>query len=70
MDMIRQVDMTRQAATTLGSAISADFETISHWAGERGMTFKTWEDLPAVNERRERLRQPLFKRELPRHSSS
>jgi len=46
--------------------IEADLATIAAWAGPRGLTVKTWDDLPAVNRRREHLRLPPFKRAFRR----
>ena len=43
-------------------AIDADFDQIALWAAARGVAFKEWDDLPKVNDTRERLGQPRFKR--------
>lgn len=45
-----------------GEPQEVDFDTVATWAAPRGVTFHTWEDLPAVNRQRERHRMPLFKR--------
>lgn len=47
-----------------GEPVFAGFEHVRSWAGQRGVPFQTWDDLPAVNSRRERLGLPRFKREF------
>jgi hypothetical protein len=71
MDVLRQVAASinaREAAPRVGidpgAPISADFEQVRRWAAERGVQFGDWDDLPAVNSRRERLGLPSFKREF------
>ena len=65
IDIIRQVAASMTNAKSSFEAVSADFATVRRWAGERGVQFETWDDLPAVNERRERLEIAPFKREFP-----
>lgn len=48
-----------------GESVAAGFETVRRWAGERGIQFAQWDDLPAVNARRERLGLAWFKRDFP-----
>lgn len=47
-----------------GEPVFAGFEAVRRWAGERGLTFEAWDDLPVVNSKRERLGLPRFKREF------
>jgi hypothetical protein len=37
---------------------------VRRWAAERGFSFTTWDDLPKVNERADRLNLPRFKRDF------
>lgn len=48
--------------------IEVDFDQVAQWAGSSGITFKTWDDLPHVNAKREALSIPTFKRKLPGRS--
>lgn len=45
--------------------ISAGFPEVKEWARDRGIRFDTWEDLPGVNDARERVYLPTFKRAFP-----
>jgi len=45
-----------------GEPIAADFEQVRRWAAERGAAFGSWDDLPEINRRRERLGLATFKR--------
>ncbi|MDR3534001.1 MAG: hypothetical protein P4L90_25975 [Rhodopila sp.] len=45
--------------------VFADFSFVARWAGERGIAFKEWDDLPKVNTKREALGLPTFKRSFP-----
>lgn len=42
--------------------VKRDFNTIVRWATQRNLTFRTWEDLPAINKMRERLELAPFER--------
>ena len=44
--------------------IEADFDQVRTWAGQRWILFEGWDDLPAVNAKRERLQLPTFKRKF------
>lgn len=71
MSVLRQVAASLKPppipATMPGAApIAVEFEQVRRWAGERGMQFRTWEDLPQVNRKREQLGQATFKRNFPR----
>lgn len=46
--------------------LEADFTVINAWAAARGIAFRSWEDLRAVNEKREAFELPTFKRKLGR----
>jgi hypothetical protein len=54
-----------QPAFDPGDPVAADFNQVGHWAGQRGLQFSTWDDLPAVNRKREALSLPPFKRSFP-----
>lgn len=47
-----------------GPAVYAEYGQVQRWAAERGLQFRTWEDLPAVNRKREALGQSTFKRDF------
>lgn len=47
-----------------GPAVYAEYGQVQRWAAERGIQFRTWEDLPAVNRKREALGQSTFKRDF------
>lgn len=49
----------------LGGPIAVEFEQVRRWAGERGLSFQSWEDLPVINRKRDALNQPTFKRSFP-----
>jgi len=68
-----RMDTIRRVAASLGAGrepVGMDFEQIRRWASERGINFRTWDDLPAVNERLEHLGQPPFKRDFTRRSGA
>lgn len=44
--------------------VLADFEKIQKWANVRNLHFKTWSDLPAINQHCERHMLPTFKRKF------
>lgn len=46
--------------------IEADLATINAWSAQRGIPCKTWDDLGAVNRKREQLGLPSFKRKFGR----
>lgn len=56
--------ISEKPPTDPGEPVFAGFEHIRRWAGERGLPFATWDDLPAVNSKRERLGMARFKREF------
>jgi hypothetical protein len=41
-----------------------DFNQVVAWAAVRNIRFKSWDDLPAINRRREEFELPTFKRKL------
>lgn len=45
--------------------IVADFDQIQVWAFARGAKFDSWDDLPGINRRRERIGLPDFARKYP-----
>lgn len=47
-----------------GAPVAADFNQIKHWAAQRGVAFADWDDLRAVNSRRDRLGLAPFKRDF------
>jgi hypothetical protein len=44
--------------------IAADYTTVTAWATEHAIGFRSWDDLPRVNQKREALHLPTFKRAL------
>lgn len=48
------------------ATVAVPFANVAAWAGERGLPFRTWEDLPKVNVKRLMLGLALFAREEPR----
>jgi hypothetical protein len=46
--------------------VEAGFDVVAQWAGPRGITFASWEDLPRVNSKREDHGLPTFKRRMTR----
>lgn len=46
--------------------VLAGFDTVAAWAAIRGVQFCTWEDLPAVNRKRDALDLPRFARKMGR----
>ena len=59
-------DTHLEKLNTLSSQpIAADFDQVRRWAAEKGVRFDTWEDLPAVNDARDRIFLPTFKRLFP-----
>lgn len=63
--MIVSKAVSRPQQTAPLPAAAASFEFVARWAGERGIAFKEWDDLPRVNAKRETLGLPTFKREFP-----
>ncbi len=53
-----------EAAEAAYEPILANFGQVLKWAEVRGLPFKSWDDLPAVNRRREDFELPLFKRQM------
>jgi hypothetical protein len=43
-----------------------DFNQVAAWAATRSLRFKSWDDLPKINERREQCELPTFARKMPR----
>jgi hypothetical protein len=46
-------------------AIAMGFDHVAAWGAQRGISFNSWDDLPAINARRDRLQLSPFKREFP-----
>jgi len=44
--------------------VEVTFEAVKRWAAQRNLTFKTWDDLRAINQRREQFELPPFKKKL------
>jgi hypothetical protein len=64
MEALMRVSTAVQRAAP-GEPIAADITAVRAWAGQRGLPFLSWDDLPRVNDRRERLGLPAFKRDYP-----
>jgi hypothetical protein len=41
-----------------------DFDQVAHWAGQRGIRFASWDDLPAVNNRADAIGHPRIARKF------
>jgi hypothetical protein len=44
--------------------VEATYDVVARWAGQRGIAFASWEDLPRVNNKREEFKLPRFKRKM------
>jgi hypothetical protein len=66
MTVSRAIEARATEPVDPGEPIAADFEQVRRWAAERGIVFASWDDLPAVNRRRERLGLAAFKRDFAR----
>jgi hypothetical protein len=52
-----------RSAADLGP-VDVTYDLVARWAGERGIAFLSWDDLPRVNAKRERLELPPFRRKF------
>lgn len=62
MEAIAAVSHIQRVPIDPGEPIAADFEQVRQWADQRGMAFSSWDDLPAVNRKRDTLGIATFKR--------
>lgn len=53
-----------------GERREADFEQVRQWAGERGLRFETWDDLPRINAKADQLGIAGFKRKFPQRGAA
>lgn len=62
MEAIAAVSHIQRAVVDPGEPIAVDFDQVRQWAAQRGITFSSWDDLPAVNRKRDALGIATFKR--------
>lgn len=71
-DMPRRPEAPKPAASLANESdneadfepVEVEFNQLQKWAAARNMPCKTWDDLPAINRRREEFELPCFKRKL------